>query len=537
MVVIRHMQSGSDLSLKANGVYHFLKAFADDLTIITPDERKMGEAWRRMQEAFEWCGLKENAKKCRYLVFDNKTFVPQEEGITIQGTNIPCGIKEKAVFLGCDLPMSVDANKIADFLKAKLKSLLETITAANFGLPAKIFFYEAKVIGMMRWWFTIYHNINLSTVRDLQCMAWAAMSMWANGTPRMNKRVFTSTHGLSVPDLRNIYHSVRYDSAIRGLSATDANTQRHMAQIATDGTLHNKKTINGTSRIALSADRVTTRQDLKKETKINILKEDAKASKSCEKTWLYEENAEDLHEIYTKILHSLPPKQMEFAVKAVANGLITRRWLSFVSRADGKCPLCKTHDHTIGHILSGCPKSLQQGRYTYRHNNVLRVLRGWLKKSLEEANTKHTLWADLPNENCDLNLPKGILPAHLGGMKPDIILSTIKPNEHGVPTTTVWIIELTCPSEQRFDASNDLKRRKYEEVAFTFRKQPNINAVELVPVEVGARGRPAKSLRNLKPLLNGNYSNAIEEAGRASVIASMQIYYGSETEFWAHPSA
>ena len=102
---------------------------------------------------------------------------------------------------------------------------------------------------------------------------------------------------------------------------------------------------------------------------------------------------------------------------------------------------------------------------------------------------------------------------------------------------TVWIIELTCPSEQRFDASNDLKRRKYEEVAFTFRKQPKINAVELVPVEVGARGRPAKSLRNLKPLLNGNYSNAIEEAGRASVIASMQIYYGSETEFWAHPSA
>jgi hypothetical protein len=87
-----------------------------------------------------------------------------------------------------------------------------------------------------------------------------------------------------------------------------------MIQIATDGTMFNKSTIKGTSNIALSGDGEPTCKDLKKQQKINIIKEDAKASKSCEKTWMYEENAEDLHEIYTKILHSLPAKQMEFAV-------------------------------------------------------------------------------------------------------------------------------------------------------------------------------------------------------------------------------
>ena len=105
---------------------------------------------------------------------------------------------------------------------------------------------------------------------------------------------------------------------------------------------------------------------------------------------------------------------MEFAVKAVANGLMTRRWLSFVSNADGKCPICdKNQNHTIGHILSGCGHSLLQGRYTYSHNNVLRVIRAWLNKSMLEqqaatTNTlmKFTLWTDLQGEN--LNLPPGL---------------------------------------------------------------------------------------------------------------------------------
>lgn len=182
-----------------------------------------------MQKAFRWCGLAENPKKCRYLVYDGRSFVPQEGGVSLRGSfgaiTIPCGVAEKSIFLGCDLPMSTDATKIAAFLKLKLRERLETITNANYGLPAKLFFYETKVVGMLRWWFQIYHNVNISTVRDLQSMAWAAMSQWANGTSRMNKRIFTSTHGLSVADLRNIYHSVRLDATVRGLMArTDTPT-------------------------------------------------------------------------------------------------------------------------------------------------------------------------------------------------------------------------------------------------------------------------------------------------------------------------
>lgn len=125
----------------------------------------------------------------------------------------------------------------------------------------------------------------------------------------------------------------------------------------------------------------------------------------------------------------------------------------------------------------------------------------------------------------------------LMGFRPDIILSTTTAKQMEVPVTTVWIIELTCPTEQRFDASNDLKRAKYTPLAVHFQTIARISNVELVPIAVGARGRPSSSLRNLKPLLGTYYSNAIEEAGRAAVIASMQIYYGSESKTWSHPTS
>ena len=126
--------------------------------------------------------------------------------------------------------------------------------------------------------------------------------------------------------------------------------------------------------------------------------------------------------------------------------------------------------------------------------------------------TKFTLWTDLQGENLDLNLPPGFKHVDLMGFRPDIILSTTTTKQMEVPVTTVWIIELTCPTEQRFDASNDLKRAKYTPLAVHFQTIARISNVELVPIAVGARGRPSSSLRNLKPLLGTYYSNAIEEA-------------------------
>ena len=43
-------------------------------------------------------------------------------------------------------------------------------------------------------------------------------------------------------------------------------------------------------------------------------------------------------------------------------------------RCGAKCTLCGHSQLTTAHILDGCPVALSQGRFTYRHDNVLHCL-------------------------------------------------------------------------------------------------------------------------------------------------------------------
>ena len=53
---------------------------------------------------------------------------------------------------------------------------------------------------------------------------------------------------------------------------------------------------------------------------------------------------------------------------------------------DAACPLCSCVC-TLSHILTGCRVSLSQGRYTWRHNQVLKCLEAAIEEKRIEANT------------------------------------------------------------------------------------------------------------------------------------------------------
>ena len=45
------------------------------------------------------------------------------------------------------------------------------------------------------------------------------------------------------------------------------------------------------------------------------------------------------------------------------------------------CPLC-SRQQTLSHVLSDCPVSLEQGRYTWRHDQILSIIKDGLKNRL-----------------------------------------------------------------------------------------------------------------------------------------------------------
>ena len=102
----------------------------------------------------------------------------------------------------------------------------------------------------------------------------------------------------------------------------------------------------------------------------------------------------------------MPAGQLSFLLRAGSDTLPTplnlRRWRL---RPDAKCPLCSNQWPTVQHILNGCPVSLAQGRYTWRHDSALKILANDLREYLQPG---ERLYADLPGLRATDNPPSTI---------------------------------------------------------------------------------------------------------------------------------
>ena len=76
-----------------------------------------------------------------------------------------------------------------------------------------------------------------------------------------------------------------------------------------------------------------------------------------------------------KCIWALGPNLLRFCVQSTFNTLPSPnnllRWPIF---DESSCALCGTANCTLPHILSGCKFSLNNGRWEFRHDSVLRVL-------------------------------------------------------------------------------------------------------------------------------------------------------------------
>ena len=123
---------------------------------------------------------------------------------------------------------------------------------------------------------------------------------------------------------------------------------------------------------------------------------------------------------------------------------------------------------TLKHILDCYTKSLNQGRFTYRHDCVLSYVASCLDKE------KYEVYVDIEGEQTAAG---GTLPLNIivSNLKPDIVIIDKKEPK-------VSIFELTVPSEQRIDISSRLKSDKYQH----FLTDIKSHAVTVTPFEVGS---------------------------------------------------
>ena len=142
--------------------------------------------------------------------------------------------------------------------------------------------------------------------------------------------------------------------------------------------------------------------------------------------------------VWTSVQKNLPKNIYNFTIRYLNNTLPNMSNMFKWGRSESKaCPLCHSNQ-TLGHVVAGCKSSLEQGRYTWRHDSILNIIANILSRFCKNV------YADLSSFAS---------PCIVTGdqERPDIVL---------VQKKVVTIIELTIGFETNMEGNSARKRDK-----------------------------------------------------------------------------
>lgn len=213
------------------------------------------------------------------------------------------------------------------------------------------------------------------------------------------------------------------------------------------------------------------------------------------------------------------------------------------------CKLCGARG-TMAHILSGCRVALQQGRYRWRHDQVLEVLADILDKERrkprgpKKSQHHHIAFVRQGEKGKATKGMTSLLDGTTWEMRadlrkrlvfPDIVQTNLRPDivVWSAQQKSIITIELTVPWEEGCEEAHERKRAKYTELLEMCRERGW--RTWLFPVEVGCRGFPAQSVwRMFKMLgvLGKDRRMAIRRLEEKAERASCWLWYRREEQSW-----
>ncbi|CAJ1075238.1 LOW QUALITY PROTEIN: uncharacterized protein LOC109089580 [Xyrichtys novacula] len=203
------------------------------------------------------------------------------------------------------------------------------------------------------------------------------------------------------------------------------------------------------------------------------------------------------------------------------------------------CQLCQRRG-SLEHILSCCPKALGDGRYRWRHDQVLKAVADTICSGITSSKQQHPSktsiafvragetpqpprktqggllatardWQLLVDLGRQLRFPDTIAVTSL---RPDMVLVSASSKQ-------VVLLELTVPWEDRVEEAQERKRARYADLVAECRR--NGWKARCEPIEVGCRGFAGQSLHRVLGLLGicglhrrRGTKNILEAAEKAS---------------------
>ena len=235
-------------------------------------------------------------------------------------------------------------------------------------------------------------------------------------------------------------------------------------------------------------------------------------------------NLESTDLAWKSTMFNLPKGVLSFATRAVIDVLPTPVNLcQWGKHTHDTCNLCGSKC-TLHHILNYCQTSLEQGRYTFRHNNIVRYL---VKFLVSNATNNIKIYSDIKGYTVNGGtIPSSIIPTQ---EKPDIVV--VNAVEHHVT-----LIELSVPYETNITKARQRKLDRY--AALLADINTTSFTADLICLEVGSRGLLTKDnknqLRKIAGLVNEKRLRPIwRDISKISLLSSYSIYNARFEPIWS----
>ena len=551
----------------ANGnLLPLLRAFMDDLSIMTTSVPNGSIACNRVDIVLNWARMKAKASKSRSCVIHSGRSL-NIEPFSINSEVIPSIQRNPVRTLGRIYDGNLNDRQAKLDLGVQVKSYLRTVDKSLLAGVMKLFTYQHSLLPRVSWPIMIY-DVAISWVERYERSINVYLRKWLGVSKNLTSVALFSTDAplpLPISSLTLEFKKRKVGALLQLNSSSDPSVSGNVPKLSTGRKWDVSselqaaesdiqvarlvgKVCQGKGGLGSQVSRPKQQKNLigdRVKHNHNQLLHAKAVQQGLQGQWTRWTNIVQRDLSWSKVLHS-SPSLLSFAFgvtyETIASPKNLCKW--GLEKSD-KCPLCGTAKCGVSHILSGCKISLANGRYRYRHDQVLKAIAHSIQLEINSLkSSKPRTFVVQPRfvkagDSQPTTLPKrssGILclgsewtllvdldrqlkfPPHIcsTSFRPDIVI-------YCEVRKILIIIELTCPCEENISHWNILKTSKYKPLVDECKSKGWV--VHFFAVEVGARGFAGNSLRYCL-----NKLGIVGRAGRLAV--DQAAVASSRSSFW-----
>ena len=515
------------------------RLFMDDIATTTETTVQTKHLLNKLIDKLKWAGLTVKPEKCRTMVIRKGKISTQT--IQIEGSPITSVTEKPIRYLGKSYNMTLNEKMQTEDTVKQTKEDLKKLERCKVPGRYKGWMMQHMLLPRLLWPLSIY-NIPATRVEEIQRLMTNSLKRWL-GLPKTLSVdcLFSRSSKLQLPytalteevKVAKARNKIILDestdtcvsnSGIMVDGGRKANTAREIDDAKSRLRMQDIVGVPNRGREGLGLTKAQYYQSSTKREQRKLItgtiREMEEEKRNIKMVQLVKQGACTRWEVPAKQLShrdllETSTTSLKFLVKSVYDLLPTPANKNVWFGSEEKCLLCGGESN-LNHILVSCKVALSQGRYRWRHDQVLKEIARWTEEKItnsqlqpprqkkrihfvKEGNKTKTspskgcpvsFFDSAKDWNLQVDLSKHVkIPENVvqTSLRPDLVVTSEKKKILGM-------MELTVPYEDRIEVSGELKRSKYQEI---------VNAgeskgwkVTLWSVEVGCRGFPAVSLGN-----------------------------------------